>query len=188
MRMSEHTLKVCDRVKDEPEFKVRDIVRYKNAIQKSHRGDLEIISIRDSDDYYTTVRQIRGTGWTFHVPMHTLVASEDVPAEQLSEVTKENKIMTSKYYRVKKETVAWNEGAVLEYDGSNQYKPISDLWDTDARDRGVKLGRSYAECDYIVENSPEWFERVYDVTVLGKVKYLVKDAAQKAYSELHKTK
>lgn len=89
----------------------------------------------------------------------------------------------SKFYRARKDSFMWEEGAILEYDddsGTNGgYRAISDLWDN------VELENEYISKN-IVEKNPGWFERVYEISVLGKAKYLVKDAAKKAHDTLHK--
>lgn len=87
----------------------------------------------------------------------------------------------SKYYRVLKETPIWEEGCILSND-SGHYKPISDLWVKDIK--GVD--EAWWEGAAAVENQPTWFQRVYEVSVLGKAKYLTKDAAKDAYAKLHK--
>ncbi len=89
----------------------------------------------------------------------------------------------NKYYRTKVNLPAWDKGAILEYDGKN-YKAISDLWNTKAGDEC----KDYFETETIVENASDFFERVYNVSVLGKTKYLLKDDARKAHEELTKPK
>lgn len=96
---------------------------------------------------------------------------------------KENKNM--KYYRVIQDTPAWLKGAILKQDGET-YEPISDLWNTDAHDKKASDVIDYSEMDYIIENSPEWFERVHEVSVLGKMQYLTTTAARKSYNKLFK--
>lgn len=88
----------------------------------------------------------------------------------------------SKFYRVIKETPAWEVGAVLELDGNNHYRAISDLWDTEA----LEDCNDYYEAQSVVEDATGWFERVYEVSILGKAKYLAKDAAKAAHNKLHK--
>lgn len=106
--------------------------------------------------------------------------------ELLKLVKVKEKNMSKKYYRVIKDLPTWETGAILEKierTGDNTYQAVSDLWDTKAL-----KDKAYEEIDFVVENSPEWFERVYEVSVLGKAKYLAKDAAKKVHDELHKTK
>lgn len=95
---------------------------------------------------------------------------------------KENKKMAVKHYRTKKELPDLQAGAILSNE-HGYYAPITDLWNTKVADDSED---SISWESFVVENATDWFERVYDVKVLGKVKYLVKDAAQKAYAELHK--
>lgn len=93
-----------------------------------------------------------------------------------------------KFYRVIKDHPLWEIGAILEGkkqttgDGLN-YSPISGIWQ-----KIEKCSENWWEGDELVENQPEWFERVYEVGVLGKAKYLSKAAAQKAHDELYRAK
>lgn len=131
----------------------------------------------------TTEGIYTGTDTGFSAYMASPTTSKPIN-QMLPKSSKETKKMTTKYYRVKKDLPAWNAGAILKLDScDNTYVSINDLWDSTAVE---KVEDSVCEHAGIVENSPEWFERVYEVGLLGKTKYLVKDAAQKAYSELHK--
>jgi len=86
----------------------------------------------------------------------------------------------SKYYRVKQDTFMWDKGAILKKD-EDGYRSISDLWNH------VDIGEEYIS-KYIIEDkdNADFFERVYEVSVLGKAKYLAKDAAKAAHEALHK--
>lgn len=90
----------------------------------------------------------------------------------------------AKFYKTLKDLPGWDAGAILEETENGNFAPISDLWDTDA----VEDVEDYAENGDVVKNSPDWFERVYEVSVLGKAKYLAKEAAKKVHDELHKAK
>ena len=61
----------------------------------------------------------------------------------------------SKYYRTTKDNFLWKKGAILEKTkGENGYSPVEDLWDVgDNQDEYIS--------SFIVENRPDWFERVY---------------------------
>lgn len=91
----------------------------------------------------------------------------------------------TRYYRVRQDTFMWDKGAILKYNSNygsqGGYQAISDIWDAcDLTDEYISTP--------IIEKNPEWFERVYEVTVLGKAKYLAKDAAKKAHDALYKEK
>lgn len=90
----------------------------------------------------------------------------------------------AKYYRVKKDTFMWDKGAIISNQGdSAQYRPISDLWNH------VDLGDEYISAHIIEDkDNSDFFERVYEVSVLGKAKYLTKAAAKAAHEELYKEK
>lgn len=95
-----------------------------------------------------------------------------------------DKNMAEKFYRVKKDTPLVLAGAILRKT-DERYYPISDLWD--AYEGRSANGTMVAGMVEAPENK-DWFERVYEVSVLGKAKFLIKEAAQKAYSDLHKEK
>ena len=64
-----------------------------------------------------------------------------------------------KYYKVLKDTPLWRKNAVLSFDEDlgeeGGYSPIDDMWNmTD------KVGTEHISSP-IVEEQPEWFERVY---------------------------
>ena len=89
----------------------------------------------------------------------------------------------SKFYRNLKDNFLWQEGAILEEvsDGSG-YAPTDDLWDTTDDNDSEYISSK------IVENNPEYFERVYKVSVLKQVKYLNKADAKKVKNEIYKEK
>lgn len=92
----------------------------------------------------------------------------------------------NKHYRVIKDHPLWEVGAILEKgdDGYN-YKPISEIWTKDLVGEDIQ---DFAEGASLVENQPEWFERVYEISILGKAKYLSKEAAKKAHDQLYEGK
>lgn len=84
---------------------------------------------------------------------------------------------SEKFYRVKKDTFLWHEGAVLQRNDQGDdggYSPISDLWNTEANDEV----NEYISASNI-ENNPEWFERVYEASKFGKLVYVSKEQAKK---------
>lgn len=89
----------------------------------------------------------------------------------------------SKYYKCLQETPLWEKGAIISNKEGSGYRPISDLWVKDIEG----ITESWYEGAEAVENQPEWFQRVYNVSVLGKTKYLAKDAAKAAHEKLHKS-
>lgn len=94
--------------------------------------------------------------------------------------------MADKLYRVKKDTFMWLKGAIIKLtsEGSDGgYIAISDLWDV------VPLNGEYISRRIIEHpDNSEFFERVHDVTVLGKLRYLTTPEARKAHEELYKAK
>ena len=78
----------------------------------------------------------------------------------------------TKYYRVKKATFMWEEGAILSNEGGG-YRTINDIWNA------VNLGNEYIT-DHIIENpeNAQWFERVYKVDTVTRTVYEVKEKAK----------
>lgn len=93
----------------------------------------------------------------------------------------------SKYYRVKKDTFMWLEGAILKFDedsgSEGGYTAISDLWDAADLD-GEYISKRIIEAP---ENTV-WFERVYEVKGLSKMVYMTKEKAREAVNKLFKEK
>lgn len=76
-----------------------------------------------------------------------------------------------KYYRVKKDTFLWDEGAILiEQTDVPGYRGIEDIWDK------FKNQTEYISNRFIEEN-PDWFERVYPDTIKGNIYRTKKELA-----------
>lgn len=93
-----------------------------------------------------------------------------------------------KFYRVIKDHPYWEVGAIISNDGEegsdqkkNNYSAISELWNKEQHE--MESPEEYRE---VVEKSPDYFERVYKVSVLKQVKYLPKDKARKLHDNLYK--
>lgn len=92
----------------------------------------------------------------------------------------DNKKM-DKYYRVKKDTATWEVGAVLQNKGDNGgYMSVNDFYDKPCIE-----GIGYHETKKVVENSPEFFERVYPVSLLTKTVYRLKEEARELFTKEH---
>lgn len=88
----------------------------------------------------------------------------------------------AKFYKVIKDHPMWEVGTILSNEReSGHYSPISELYVKDIE--GVS--DSWCEGSKLIENQPEWFEKVYKVTVLKQAKYLTKELAKKAHEELY---
>lgn len=93
----------------------------------------------------------------------------------------------SKHYRVIKDHPLWEVGAILaQGDDDDSYRAISDIWTKELKNDNNTS--NWTEGKSLVEGQPEWFERVYEVSVLGKAKYLSKEAAKNAHNKLYKEK
>jgi hypothetical protein len=82
----------------------------------------------------------------------------------------------TKVYRVRKDNFLWKSGAILEFFKSEPYipggyRPNEDIWDTSPYN-----GTEFISPP-VVENNPEWFERVYPVEVDHSMVYVPRDKA-----------
>lgn len=87
-----------------------------------------------------------------------------------------------KYYKVIKDNFLWEIGAVLENSVGNGkgYEPIDDIFKKHEGDEYIT--------SHIVENSPDYFQRVYKVDLVTRVVYEVKDKAKQLLEDGFKTK
>lgn len=87
-----------------------------------------------------------------------------------------------KYYRAKKDTFLWKEGAILRNNANGGgYQPIEDVWNATPHN-----GTEYISSRII--EAPEnagFFERVYRDDLSGKA-YRTKDQIVAAYNEAFK--
>lgn len=88
----------------------------------------------------------------------------------------------AKYYRVKKDTFLWKEGAILQDQGKGQYVAVEDIWDAVAEVKGEYISAKIIES----KDNAEFFDRVYPDTIGGKL-YHTKDALIAKYKETFKS-
>lgn len=81
------------------------------------------------------------------------------------------------YYRVKKDTFLWKEGAILQKEDSfNGYVAIMDVWDA-----VETVGKEYISARIVEDpKNADWFEKVYKDDVAGKL-WKTKDQIVEAY-------
>ncbi len=90
----------------------------------------------------------------------------------------------SKYYRVRKDTFLWKEGAILtesERNNFNGYEPIEDVWDNTPVNAEEYISARIVEH----ENNAEYFERVYKDTICGAL-FRTADQLKQTYKESFK--
>jgi hypothetical protein len=140
-------------------------------------GDRVKIVVENSGNYsdcigkVCTIEQLDGLGYYLSGLPHSGLRWQDNEFE----LVKEEQV--NKFYRVKKDNYQFDAGAILKLE-EGRYVPISDLWDrVDGAATGI--GKKLVEA----KQNEEWFDRVYDVNVLGKTKYLAKEAAREAHEK-----
>lgn len=84
----------------------------------------------------------------------------------------------AKFYRVIKENPLWHVGAILKVN-NGECHPVdgTDVWDMTEVNGGEYLS------ERIVEASPNYFQRVYQVNLLSKIVYKLKEEARSFYDE-----
>lgn len=87
----------------------------------------------------------------------------------------------TKYYRIIKDHPLWEVGAILSNDDSDRdnYSPIEDIWCK------VPKTEEYADGSQLVENQPEFYERVYK-DKLDKLVFYTRDEMKKVYEKFKK--
>lgn len=82
-----------------------------------------------------------------------------------------------KFYRVIKENFLWEVGAILKPNDTNKgYLPIEDIWNK-------VIGQTEYITTVIVENQPEYFERVYE-NKFDKMLYVTAEELKKLYNKM----
>lgn len=89
----------------------------------------------------------------------------------ISSPVNENTTMSKRFYQVQKDTFLWGKGAVLSRNEDGSYSPINEIFNKHEDVNQTISGE-------IVENSPEFFERVYEVNLLNKVIFKTKELAR----------
>lgn len=86
----------------------------------------------------------------------------------------------TKFYKVIKENFLWDEGAILKLiDDGRGYAPVDNIFcKHENNDEYISKA--------IIENSPEYFQRVYAVNLLTKTVYKVKEEAKAILAEQFK--
>lgn len=89
-----------------------------------------------------------------------------------------------KYYKVIKDNFLWEVGAILKWEAhveqNDGYAPIEDVWN---KYKGEDEDEYVSE--HIVENSPEYFERVYP-SKGDKMLFVTAEVLKKAYESFKK--
>lgn len=87
-----------------------------------------------------------------------------------------------KFYRAKVAMPAFEVGAVVKNTNGSTYQPVNELYLTDAGTTWYerKDGRMSA---ILIENAPDFWERVYPVNLLTKTVFKLKAEAQELFSK-----
>ena len=153
-------------------FKIGDRVR---SISTGQKG-----TITNSVWGYSNFWDVTYDGYSY---------SQQINENQLTLVDESNKQQGNKmekFYRVKKDTYLFTVGAILSNkDNNTQYKATDDIWHVEGNETLKKfLDGQPAVASDLVENSPDWFERVYKVSSIRGMAYVVKSAMKDLMSKV----
>jgi hypothetical protein len=102
----------------------------------------------------------------------------------LEQPKQEIKKIMDKFYRVKKDTYFWTAGAILKLNSNGKYEAVDDIWNVDGNEVFNKcMNSGICEKAELVENAPDWFERVYKVSSLRGMSYVIKDKMKELMSK-----
>lgn len=90
--------------------------------------------------------------------------------------------MSDRYYRAKKDSFMWDEGALLKCDDDEHCVSIDSVWNA-----CESAGDEYIS-ESIIKAQPDWFERVYPVNLLTKTVYKPKAEAKELLSREYASK
>ena len=85
------------------------------------------------------------------------------------------------YFRVKKDTFLWAEGAILSDKGNREVLPIEDIWNK-TQNQGEYITRRIIEDP----NNADYFEKVYKDSITGNL-YKTKDQLVDMYKAVFKS-
>jgi len=87
----------------------------------------------------------------------------------------------NKFYKVVKENFLWEIGAVLKQTNDEKgYIPINDIY------KKIEDSKEYISKN-IIENCPEYFQRVYAVNLISKIVYKLKKEAKELIDKQYKS-
>jgi hypothetical protein len=140
-----------------------------------------ITSIGNITGDWTTTSNIvyNGTSSNFsgyEICGYPLYVSENLPINK-------TKPKQMKYYRVKKETFLWDEGAIISTskDSNNEYRAVDPIFNR-LDDMTEYISANIIEAD---ENK-DFFERVYPVNLVTKTVYKAKEQAKEMLQKEYK--
>lgn len=114
-------------------------------------------------------------------PFYTDTGSLPVsPPATLTTKNTMSKCESTKFYKVLKDTPLWEAGAVIQFcpelGSKGGYVAVEEIFNKEFTGKEF-LGRR------IVENSPEWFQKVYKVNLLTKAVYRVREEAKELFNK-----
>lgn len=157
-------------MKSKMAFKVGDKFKVVENLypNKNIEGNIGTVTYVDSDEMHYKVQWNNGgisENWRDEGDMQLITTNTSISME--------------KFYRAKKDMPAITAGGIVRKNGSS-YETINDLFLTDA----VEGDRCTFNA-YTVENAPEWWERVYEVNLLSKTVYKLKEQAKEFFAKEH---
>lgn len=170
--------------------KIQDIIakifpeakRYKNqyeCIRVSANGEVGVGTYQDYRNRQHN-NELLGHAWT--------TAEEVINNHNLSSSSEKENDTTKmeKFYRLKKSTATHEAGAVFVSVDGGVYRPTDDVFSRETANKDLENAiNNVALGTVIVENSPEWFERVYKRSSIKGAVFVTKKILKDLTAKLH---
>lgn len=142
----------------------------------------------DGSEYVGRTGRITDTDGSARYPYRVSFADWATFGDHELRKIKKEQQMSKKYYRVLKDTPLWSESAIIvqEQENGQWFSAIEDYWDTEGSEAMRKDGDTPYMDSRIVENNPDFYERVYEMTTLGKMVFVTKEEAKKQAAKFFK--
>lgn len=170
--------------------KIQDIIANEFPSAKRYKNQYECIRVSANGSvgvgtYGDYVEKIENQEYPGYVEVP---ASEVINNHRSTSSSEKSVTLTKmeKFYRLKKSTATHEEGAVfVSIDGEN-YKPTDDVFSRETENKDLENAINNVSLGtVIVENSPEWFERVYKRSSIKGAVFVTKKILKDLTAKLH---
>lgn len=170
--------------------KIQDIIakvfpgfkRYKNQYECIRVSADGSVGVGKYQDYIERIENGEFEGYT-EAPASHIINNHNSSSSSV----KENGITKmEKFYRLKKSTATHEAGAVFVSVDGGVYRPTDDVFSRETENKDLENAiNNVALGTVIVENSPEWFERVYKRSSIKGAVFVTKKILKDLTAKLH---
>jgi len=167
-------------------FKIGDRVKLVNYGEGGYLKDGDIGIVIEIGNYWSSGCIYQSAFVNFNIN-YQRVYLEEKYLILVDESNNQQEKTMDKFYRLLKDHLYWSKGAILQKDSDGTYAPTSDIWNVESDNqvfiKFIESGIIKLSYD-VVENCPEWFERVYKVSSFKGVAYVLKDKMKEIMSKM----